>query len=124
METKKEKITINERDEALKERILNFLERNKLPEAVISSITTYPFREEDLITNLTREKLTIREKIVEWNEFAAAICLEDLEEIDTLPNLPGMLTQHLIRLKLARRLTKDMLGIDLPSVEKLWKYRG
>lgn len=123
MEPRKKETTLNERDEALKKRILNFLERNKLPDAVTSSITTYPLRENDLITSLTREELTIREKIIEWNEFAAAICLEDLEEIDTLPDLHlrGRLTQHLIRLMLARRLTKDILWVDLPRVENPWK---
>ena len=122
MEPKKEETTLNERDEALKERILNFLERNKLPEAVISSITTYPLREDDLITNLTSEGLTIREKIIEWNKFASAICLEDLEEIDTLPDLPSMLSKHRIKLKIARKLTKDMLGVDLPKIENPWRY--
>ena len=118
MDSKKEEITLSERDKVLKTKILKFLERNKLPETLIYS----PNGKEDLILNLIKEKVTIREKIIEWNGFTAAICLEDLEEKNIIPDLRHILSKRMNELKMARRLATTMLGVDLPSVKNLWDY--
>jgi len=116
-EKEKEEITLSKRDEALKTKILKFLERNKLPETI-----SPPMGEKEFINNLNKEKLTIKEKIIEWNGFTAGICLEELVEKNIIPDLYYLLTKRMNELKLARRLATSMLGVDLPFVKNLWEY--